>query len=47
LADKFELKDLGPPATYLGIDIKRDEVNGTISMSQERYLESLLRRFNM
>jgi Reverse transcriptase (RNA-dependent DNA polymerase)/gag-polypeptide of LTR copia-type/Zinc knuckle len=47
LQDRFRLKDLGEPSYFLGISLSRDMVNGTFAMSQERYIASLLARFNM
>ena len=43
--DNFNIKDLGTISRFLGIDFvfEKDE----ISMSQARYIEKLLERFNM
>lgn len=45
LSSTFRMKDLGPAASCLGIRITRAE--GSVSLDQEAYIESILRRFNM
>lgn len=44
LSSKFDVKDLGPIQTYLGIDIIRDK--NSIILNQKNYLEKVLKRFN-
>ena len=40
--DKFKIVDKGPIQTYLGVQIERDRVNGTLKMHQEGYLNEVL-----
>lgn len=47
LAREFEMKDLGPANKILGMQIHRDKNNRKIWLSQENYLNKILRRFNM
>jgi hypothetical protein len=44
---KFKIKELGPAKWILGIEIKRDRTHKLISLSQEKYIDSMLERFNM
>ncbi|CAL1393260.1 unnamed protein product [Linum trigynum] len=41
------MKDLGPAKQILGMRISRDRRNGNFWLSQERYIERVLERFNM
>ena len=43
----FAMKDLGPAKQILGMKISRDRKNKKLWLSQERYIEKLLERFNM
>ena len=47
LAESFEMKDLGPAKPILGMEITRDRKNRRLWLSQERYVERILERFNM
>ena len=47
LSKSFAMKDLGPAKKMLGINIYRDRKNKQLWLSQERYIEKLLERFNM
>ena len=47
LAKAFEMKDLGHAKQILGIQIIRDRKNGKLWLSQEKYVEKVLKRFNM
>ncbi|CAL1379209.1 unnamed protein product [Linum trigynum] len=47
LSKSFAMKDLGPAKQILGMRISRDRRNGKIWLSQERYIERVLERFNM
>ncbi|SJL04873.1 uncharacterized protein ARMOST_08244 [Armillaria ostoyae] len=47
LHNLFDVKDLGEPKKIIGIEIKRDRENGTISLSQKQYIEGVLTRFGM
>jgi hypothetical protein len=46
ISKKFKLTNLGPILWLLGIAITRDEANRTLSLSQQAYIESILRRYN-
>ena len=45
LEESFQMSDLGPCAFFLGIKVERDLVNKTIRLSQEAYIDTILRRF--
>ncbi|CAA7036547.1 unnamed protein product [Microthlaspi erraticum] len=47
LSQKFEMKDLGPASRILGMDIIRDRKKGILSLSQETYIEKVLKAFGM
>jgi hypothetical protein len=47
LQKKFKIRDLGPATTFLGIQITRDRPNRKLYLSQHRYIDDLLDRFNM
>ena len=47
LTDRFKMKDLGESRIILGMDISRDYVNRTISLSQSRYAMKVIDRFGM
>ena len=47
LSDEFEMKDLGTAKKILGIKIHRDQKAGKLYLSQRKYLEKVLDRFNM
>lgn len=47
LSKSFAMKDLGPASKILGINISRDRQSKKLWLSQERYTEKLLERFNM
>jgi transposase InsO family protein len=46
IAKKFKITDLGPISWLLGVSIRRNEIERTISLSQTAYIDSILRRFN-
>jgi hypothetical protein len=43
----FTMTDLGPISWLLGIEVKRDRQNRTISLCQKSYIESILARFGL
>ena len=43
----FKLKDLGPIKDYLGVEINYDLNKGTLKLSQTKYLNKVLERFNI
>lgn len=47
LGKSFAMKDLGPVKQILGMKITRDRQNGKLWLSQEKYIEKVLDRFNM
>lgn len=47
LKSEFEMKELGSTRRILGIDIKRNRRQGTLSLSQELYSARMLSKFNM
>jgi hypothetical protein len=44
---KFKVNDLGPVHYIIGLEIKRDRKNRTLTMSQTKYIKDMLNRFNM
>ena len=47
MAKKFSMKDLGEAKQILGMRIKRDRKQRKLWLSQEDYVEKVLKRFNM
>ncbi|CAN0888961.1 Retrovirus-related Pol polyprotein from transposon TNT 1-94, partial [Linum grandiflorum] len=47
LSKSFDMKDLGPAKQILGMEIARDRKAGKLWLSQEKYIERVLDRFNM
>ena len=47
LKSKFKMKDLGQVRDILGMRIDRDGQTGSIRLSQKKYIEELLEKFNM
>lgn len=47
LSKSFAMKDLGSVKQILGMKIVRDRKNERLWLSQERYIEKVLERFNM
>jgi ATP-binding cassette subfamily B (MDR/TAP) protein 1 len=47
LSIAFNMKDLGPAKHILGMQIIRDRKCGKLWLSQEKYIERVLLRFNM
>ena len=47
LTDRFEMTDMGEVKRILGIDVQRDYEQGTLAISQEHYVNTLLERFGM
>ena len=41
------MKDLGKVSTYLGINIEYDKNKNEMSLDQERYIESLARKYQI
>ena len=47
LFKSFDMKDLGPVRQILGMQILRDKKAKKLWLSQEKYIERILKRFNM
>lgn len=47
LSNEFEMKDLGAAKRILGMEIQRDRKAGKLYLSQRKYLEKILDRYNM
>ena len=47
LGDIFAMRDLGEISSYLRIKIKRDRKNRTVSLSQSKYIEDILKKYGM
>ncbi|GBM04026.1 Retrovirus-related Pol polyprotein from transposon TNT 1-94 [Araneus ventricosus] len=47
LSNEFAIKDLGKLNFCLGIEFKQNVKNGQITMSQSKYIENVLEKFNM
>jgi hypothetical protein len=47
MADKFAMKDLGALETYLGLKVTRDREAKTVSLSQSKYIDNMLEKFNL
>jgi len=47
LSTEFDMKDLGPAKQILGMRIDRDRSARTLKLSQSKYIERVLERFNM
>ncbi|GAA0151815.1 hypothetical protein LIER_10452 [Lithospermum erythrorhizon] len=47
LSDSFAMKDLGEARKILGIDIVQDRKEKKLYLSQETYVEKVLKRFGM
>ena len=45
--ESFDMKDLGPAKQISGMEITRDRKNRKLWLSQEKYVERILERFNM
>jgi hypothetical protein len=47
LTSKWSMKDLGPLESILGIRVTRDRSARTLCLSQEKYVDNLLRKFKL
>lgn len=47
LLEEFENTDMGRASTFLGMHIHQDIEKGTIVLSQSKYLEKMLQKFDM
>jgi hypothetical protein len=46
LYKRVEIIDLGPTSYYLGTEIARDRKNQTISLTQSKFPNEIIKRFN-
>ena len=47
LKERFQIKELGKVSMYLGINIEYDEKKNEMSLDQEKYIESLARKYQI
>ena len=47
LSKSFAMKDIGLAKKILGMNISRDRKNKKLWLSQEKYIEKVLQKFNM
>lgn len=47
LMKKFKIRDLGPVSNILGINVTREGAIGSIKLTQTKYIQNLLNKFNM
>lgn len=47
LCARFQMKIIGEPKTFLGMEIKRDRKNQIMTLTQSNYIEKCLKRFKM
>jgi hypothetical protein len=47
IAERFDITDLGPVSWLLGLAVVRDRTKRILMISQESYVESLIRRFGL
>jgi hypothetical protein len=47
LSSKFDMKDLGETNFILGTKINRDQATRNICLNQNKYIETVLKHFNM
>ena len=47
LFSHFDMKDFGEASYVLGIQVLRDKPSGIMGLSQQTYIERILKRFNM
>ena len=47
LSKQFAMKDLGAAKQILGMRIIKDKANGTLKLSQSKYVKKVLSRFNL
>ena len=47
LMGRFSMTDMGDVSLVLGIEFTRDRTKGTVTITQENYVKSLLERYGM
>jgi len=47
LMNQFVMKDLGQVRSYIGIDIEYNDYRNKMTLSQEKYIESLAEKYNL
>jgi hypothetical protein len=47
IGEIYKMKDLGPINQLLGMDVRQDLEKGTVSLSQSKYIKSIIERFEL
>ena len=47
IANRYKCKDLGPIRKYLGMQVYRDRLNRTITLSMQSYIDDMLKQYCM
>ncbi|CAH2109146.1 unnamed protein product [Euphydryas editha] len=47
LSSRFKIKDLGQVKQCLGMNVKFDKLEGSVTLSQEHYIDNLLHKFSL
>ena len=47
LTGRFSMTDMGDVSLVLGMEVTRDRAKGTVTITQENYVKSLLERYGM
>jgi hypothetical protein len=47
LSAHFKIKNLGEAVNYLGIEIKQNVLDGTITLLQEAYVKNIIKKFEL
>lgn len=47
LSKRFRMKDMGQVSNYIGIDIEHDLENNVMTLSQENYIKSLAKKYDL
>ena len=46
LTQDFEMSDIGEPKNYLGLQIERDKKAKVMKLSQQKYIDKILKQFD-
>jgi hypothetical protein len=47
LQDKYRMADLGRTRRFLGLEIEWDDENSTVTLGQQDYIDTIVKRFDM
>jgi hypothetical protein len=47
LQDKYRMTDLGRARRFLGLEIEWNDEDGTVTLGQHDYIDTIVKRFNM